>query len=85
MLDEAQALPDDVAALKPMTSNSRAEQRNHTLPIETLKYQLAGLRRQGFGSVRRPSTSSNSDWRTKRAPAGNEAGDCLAQLIAHRP
>ena len=56
MLEEAQALPDDVAALKAMVLTSRAELaardaelRNRDLPIEKLKHQLAGLRRQRFG------------------------------------
>ena len=51
MLDEAQALPDDVAALKAMVLASRAELRNRDLPIEKLKHQLAGLRRQRFGAT----------------------------------
>ena len=58
MLEEAQALPDDVAALKAMVLTSRAELaardaelRNRDLPIEKLKHQLAGLRRQRFGAT----------------------------------
>ena len=49
MLDEAQSLPDDIAALKAMVLTSRAELRNRDLLIEKLKHQLAGLRRQRFG------------------------------------
>ena len=56
MLDEAESLPDDVAALKAMVLTSRAELaardaelRNRDLLIEKLKHQLAGLRRQRFG------------------------------------
>ncbi len=56
MLDEAESLPDDVAALKAMVLISRAELaardaelRNRDLLIEKLKHQLAGLRRQRFG------------------------------------
>ena len=58
MLEEAQALPDDVAALKAMVLTSRAELaardaelRNRDLLIEKLKHQLAGLRRQRFGAT----------------------------------
>ena len=57
MLEEAHALPDDVAALKAMVLASRAELaardaelRNRDLPIEKLKHQLAGLCRQRFGA-----------------------------------
>ena len=56
MLDEAESLPDDVAALKAMVLTSQAELaardaelRNRDLLIEKLKHQLAGLRRQRFG------------------------------------
>ena len=51
MLDEAQALPDDIAALKAMVLASQAELRNRDLLIEKLKHQLAGLRRQRFGAT----------------------------------
>ena len=58
MLEEAQALPDDVAALKATVLTSRAELavrdaelRNRDLLIEKLKHQLAGLRRQRFGAT----------------------------------
>ena len=58
MLEEAQPLPDDIAALKAMVLASRAELaardaelRNRDLPIEKLKHQLAGLRRQRFGAT----------------------------------
>ena len=51
MLEEAHALPDDVAALKAMVLASRAELRNRDLLIEKLKHQLAGLRRQRFGAT----------------------------------
>ena len=50
MLEEAQPLPDDIAALKAMVLASRAELRNRDLLIEKLKHQLAGLRRQRFGA-----------------------------------
>ena len=49
MLEEADALLDDVAALKAMVLASQAELRNRDLLIEKLKHQLAGLRRQRFG------------------------------------
>ena len=51
MLEEAHALPDDVAALKAMVLASRAELRNRDLLIEKLKHQLAGLCRQRFGTT----------------------------------
>ncbi len=51
MLDEAQALPDDIAALKAMVLASQAELRNRDVLIEKLKHQLAGLRRQRFGAT----------------------------------
>ena len=58
MLEEAHALPDDIAALKAMVLASRAELaardselRNRDLLIEKLKHQLAGLRRQRFGTA----------------------------------
>ena len=51
MLEEAQPLPDDIAALKAMVLASRAELRNRDLLIEKLKHQLAGLRRQRFGTT----------------------------------
>ena len=57
MLAEAHSLPDDIAALKAMVLTSRAELaardaelRHRDLLIEKLKHQLAGLRRQRFGS-----------------------------------
>ena len=58
MLEEAHSLPDDIAALKAMVLSSRAELaardaelRNRDLLIEKLKHQLAGLRRQRFGTA----------------------------------
>ena len=58
MLEEAHSLPDDIAALKAMVLASRAELtardaelRNRDLLIEKLKHQLAGLRRQRFGTA----------------------------------
>ena len=58
MLEEAQPLPDDVAALMAMVLASRAELaardvelRNRDLLIEKLRHQLAGLRRQRFGAT----------------------------------
>ena len=58
MLEEAHALPDDIAALKAMVLASRAklaardaELRDRDLLIEKLKHQLAGLRRQRFGAT----------------------------------
>ena len=51
MLDEARTLPDNIAALKAMVLASRAELRNRDLLIEKLKHQLAGLRRQRFGTT----------------------------------
>ena len=58
MLEEAQSLPDDIAALKAMVLSSRAELaardaalRNRDLLIEKLKHQLSGLRRQRFGAT----------------------------------
>ncbi len=50
MLDDAQALPDDVAAPKSMVLVSRAELRNRDLLMEKLKHQFAGLRRLCFGA-----------------------------------
>ena len=69
MLDEAQSLPDDIAALKAMVLTSRAELRNRDLLIEKLKHQLAGLRRQRFGATSEASTSSSSGWRMRRSRA----------------
>ncbi|MDE0149347.1 MAG: IS66 family transposase zinc-finger binding domain-containing protein [Rhodospirillaceae bacterium] len=58
MLEAAHSLPDDIAALKAMVLASRAELaardaelRNRDLLIEKLKHQLAGLRRQRFGTA----------------------------------
>ena len=58
MLEEAHSLPDDIAALKAMVLASRAELaardaelRNRDVLIEKLKHQLAGLRRQRFGTA----------------------------------
>ncbi len=58
MLEEAHALPDDIAALKAMVLASRAELaardaelRNRDLLIGKLRHQLAGLRRQRFGAT----------------------------------
>ena len=51
MLEEAHSLPDDIAALKAMVLASRAELRNRDVLIEKLKHQLAGLRRQRFGTT----------------------------------
>ena len=58
MLEEAHSLPDDIAALKAMVLASRAELaardaelRNRDVLIEKFKHQLAGLRRQRFGTT----------------------------------
>ena len=51
MLEEAHALPDEIAALKAMFLAPRDELRNRDLLIEKPKHQLAGQRWQRFGAT----------------------------------
>jgi transposase len=50
MLDDVQKLPDDPAVLKGLLASLASELKYRDILIEKLKHQLAGLRRQQFGS-----------------------------------
>jgi|TARA_B100000315_G_scaffold140717_1_gene129781 transposase len=50
MLDDAQKLPNDPVALKGLVASLASELKSRDILIEKLKHQLAGLRRDRFGS-----------------------------------
>ena len=50
MLDDAQDLPNDPDALKGLVASLASELKSRDILIEKLKHQLAGLRRDRFGS-----------------------------------
>ena len=50
MLDDADSLPEDPAALKAMVASLASELKSRDILIEKLKHQLAGMRRHQFGS-----------------------------------
>ena len=50
MTNAPQTLPEDAAVLQNMVVAHRAEIHNKDLLIEKLKHQLAGMKRNRFGS-----------------------------------
>ena len=50
MLNSAQKLPDEPTELKHLVGLLSSEVKSQALLIEKLKYQLAGMRRHGFGA-----------------------------------